>query len=156
MPPHKKQSNLIIDSKKDDTENNTANSLDKFFGDDLVTHKNLNDSEPMIQQTSYVKQLSSSPPNDISKCGILLSHSEIRTKIDKLNEDELSEVFRIIKNAGEKYTINKNGIFVNLNSLKEDTISNLSSFLIFCERNNRLINEDERNREIYKQLVNHD
>jgi hypothetical protein len=87
---------------------------------------------------------------------IIFSHTEIRSKIENLNEDEMSEVFRIIKNGTDKYTINKNGIFINLNSLKFVTIKALSNFLLFCESNRKLINDDEKARELYKHIVNND
>jgi hypothetical protein len=84
------------------------------------------------------------------------SHSDIRSKMDKLTDDEYLEIFKIVKGAGEKYSINKNGIFINLNTLRKTTIQEISNFLYFCESNDRLLYEDEKTREIYKQSIAHE
>ena len=49
--------------------------------------------------------------------------------IKKLEEYEVIQVFHIIKNAGEKYSQNKSGVFFDLLLLKEDTINTLNEFL---------------------------
>jgi len=49
--------------------------------------------------------------------------------IKKLEEYEFIQVFHIIKNAGEKYSQNKSGVFFDLLLLKEDTINTLNEFL---------------------------
>jgi hypothetical protein len=84
---------------------------------------------------------------------IPLSNIEIKNKVEKLTDDELTEVFKIIKGCNEKYSVNKNGIFINLNSLKKTTNQELSNFLFFCESNDKLFYEDEKNREIYKKSI---
>lgn len=170
MPPYKKQQtyiNIVPDDPiNEHTINNSVKSLDSFFGigtgtgTDTDTDTGSNSVIKTVTQPHIVyaddgkvdianiKKVTEKPVNNI-----VLSHIEIRNKIEKLNEDEMSEVFRIIKHGTEKYTVNKNGIFINLNSLKYVTIKELSTFLLFCENNSKLINDDEKTRAIYKQLV---
>ena len=37
---------------------------------------------------------------------------EIKNKVELLSENELAEIYKIIRNNQEKYTTNKNGIFL--------------------------------------------
>ena len=85
---------------------------------------------------------------------LLFSHTEIKNKIDNLSEDEMTEIFKIIKNNNEKYSTNKNGIFINLSTLKKNTIHEISNFLYFCDNNNKAIIEEEIERAKYKEMIN--
>ena len=85
---------------------------------------------------------------------LLYSHTEIKNKIDNLSEDEMTEIFKIIKNNNEKYSTNKNGIFINLSTLKKNTIQEISNFLYFCDNNNKAIIEEELERAKYKEMIN--
>ena len=172
MPPSKKKQshiNLDIDTQIKNDESlkkvdKTVKSLDIFFGDNtednLISNNGItpikNELLPIIDsnkiQTNkpFLTDLTSTNTENNG----YLSHNEIRNRIERMTDDELSEVFKIIKGANEKYTVNKNGIFINLNSLKYTTIQEISNFLVFCENNSRIINEDEKNRLLYKQIIN--
>ena len=65
----------------------------------------------------------------------------------------MCEIFRIIKNNKEKYSTNNNGIFINLSALKLISIKEISSFLSFCENNNKILKQEEEQRELYRDLV---
>ena len=84
---------------------------------------------------------------------ILFSHIDIKKKIDCLSENEITEIFKIIKNNNEKYRTNKNGIFVNVSILKKNTIQEISNFLYFCENNNKIIDDEELERTKYKEMI---
>lgn len=92
--------------------------------------------------------------DNINSFNKIFSNTEIKNRIEKLNEDEMCEIYKIIKNNNEKHTINKNGIFINLSSLRSETLKQISYFLYFFDVNNKLIDEDEKNRDIYKQYIN--
>jgi hypothetical protein len=81
------------------------------------------------------------------------TNAEIKKKIDELSEHELSEIFRIIKKNNEKYSTNKNGIFINLSSLRKNTIHELNNFILFCDNNNRIFDEEEMERTKYKDII---
>jgi hypothetical protein len=84
---------------------------------------------------------------------IMYSHTEIKNKINNLSEDEITEIFKIIKNNNEKYSTNKNGIFINLSTLTKNTILEISNFLYFCDNNNKAIIEEEIERAKYKEMI---
>ena len=65
-----------------------------------------------------------------------------------LVKSEYEEVFRILKKYNESYTENSNGIFFDINLLKEETFGQLKEYMQFCLENRRL--EEGRS----KQLAN--
>jgi len=143
MPPSKKK---VIDTPEI-IENN--NSLDNYF--------NLS-SKPQSPQPyiSIKEQYQQSHESEIINNNIkreIMKIADIRDKIEQLTEHELMEIFKIIKNNNEKYSTNKNGIYVNLSILKKNTIYDLSNFLYFCDSNNKRINKDEIERELYKNII---
>lgn len=78
----------------------------------------------------------------------------IREKIQQLNKDEYYEIFKIIKEEDENYSSNKNGVMFDLLKTKESTIDRISGFLKYSQEKNRQINNDEFNRDKYKELLN--
>lgn len=63
----------------------------------------------------------------------------IKREIETLNENEQLEVIKILINNDCKYTVNKNGLFVNLNILTLDIIQQLREYLEFSKENNKII-----------------
>jgi len=61
---------------------------------------------------------------------------QIKTKKNYL------ELFKIVNEGSDKYTTNKNGVFFNMNSLKNETLSKIEKFLdnLDLENNNSEIN----------------
>ena len=139
--------------------NTEAKPIDSFF----LTSSNTQPISTSINITNIqndVKILSSSPELTIQmqlniQKNIVYSNQDIKNKLDKLSENELTEIFKIIKNNNEKYSTNKNGIFVNLSTLQKKTIQELSHFIYFCERNDKLFNQEEEERSKYKDLIDY-
>jgi len=139
-----------IDSLTSNSENNitkekkTQKSLDNFFG---ITEK----------ISSPTSNIDSNEDEDIEYKDIdfntKLTLTEIKNRIENLYETELFEIFKIIKDNNEKYTSNNNGIFINISNLKSITINEITHFLIFSEKNNKLIDKEELDRDIYREIV---
>ena len=55
--------------------------------------------------------------------------------IEKLSKLELKEVFLLLKNKKIEYSINKNGIFINLKNFDEELIKELQTYVLFCKNN---------------------
>ena len=51
----------------------------------------------------------------------------------KLAPNELSELFKLIKNCNVNYTQNNNGIFLNLNWLSKDNLIKINNYISFYE-----------------------
>ena len=112
--------------------------------------KKLKQIYPLINIDKLSSSYSSSSK---TKSNSIFTNTEIKDKIEKLSENELYEIFKIIKNNNEKYSTNKNGIFINVSTLKKITINEICNFLIFCENNNKIFNQEEQTRDIYRDII---
>ena len=117
-------------------------SLDTFFG--------ISEKSPSPINNSEASEDSESEELDFNT---KLTLTEIKNRIEDLYETELFEIFKIIKDNNEKYTTNNNGIFINISNLKPITISEITKFLIFSEKNNKLIDKEELERDLYREIV---
>jgi hypothetical protein len=118
--------------------NTTIKSLDNYFG---ISEKPPSPIPEIIYNKDELSQTTK------------LSLSEIKNRIDNLYETELVEIFKIIKDNKEKYTTNNNGIFINICNVKPITLTEITNFLIFSEKNNKLIDKEEEERNIYRELI---
>jgi len=116
----------------------TTKSLDNYFG---ISEKPPSPIPEIIYNRDEITQ------------NTKLSLSEIKNRIDNLYENELIEIFKIIKDNKEKYTTNNNGIFINICNIKPITLTEITNFLIFSEKNNKLIDKEEEERNIYRELI---
>jgi|LakMenE18May11ns_1017337.scaffolds.fasta_scaffold05260_1 hypothetical protein len=132
------QSNTYLDIVEIENKNfNNINNINTNANINASTNTNTNTNTNRIE---------------LSK-NIIYSNLEIKKKIELLSEHEVTEIFRIIKNNKEKYSTNNNGIFINLSTLKKISIQEISNFLLFCENNNKILDREEQQREIYRELV---
>jgi hypothetical protein len=135
----------------DDNNNNNESSIENnsSIANDSSNEKDIIKNDKLKQ---IYPKLSSN--NSLSNIGSpLFTNIEIKLKIDKLSENELCEIFKIIKNNNEKYSIKKNGIFINENTLKKITITEICNFIEFCENNNKFFDTEEKTRDIYREIV---
>ena len=130
--------NQITDINTSSTNTSTAKSLDNYFG---ISEKPPSPIPDIIYNRDELTQ------------NAKLSLSEIKNRIDNLYENELIEIFKIIKDNKEKYTTNNNGIFINICNIKPITLTEITNFLIFSEKNNKLIDKEEEERNIYRELI---
>ena len=157
MPPQKKR----IDKNFEQTE---SRPLDSYFGSKKTS--NIAIQDVIEQQPVNITSLELFPPeksnsptsrenilNNLKCQKIIYNLQEIKSKIELLTENELAEIFKIIKKNNEKYSTNKNGIFVNLTTLKRATVIELSNFLYFCENNDKIFDKEEEERARYKDMI---
>jgi len=70
----------------------------------------------------------------------------IRDKITALDKNQQHEIFKIVKkNESNRYTENNNGIFINMNKLDTETITNIESFLEFSRQNREIFELETEN-----------
>jgi len=55
-------------------------------------------------------------------------------KISHMNTQEHNYIFTLVQNDTNKYTRNRNGVFVNMSVLTKETIEKMASFVQFCEQ----------------------
>lgn len=87
---------------------------------------------------------------------------QICNDVSKLDEEELYEIFNIIKTelSNDKITENNNGIFINLKFLKDETVQKIDSFIKRSLNNKIIIESQEQKKkkdfEIYKEIIESD
>ena len=78
----------------------------------------------------------------------------IKDRINTLEKEEYFEIYNIIRDSNEQYSVNKNGVMFDLVKLKDKTIGKINQFLKYLLDKNMQINNDEFNRNKYIELVN--
>jgi len=80
----------------------------------------------------------------------------IKRDITKLEKDELIEVYKIISNSTDKISKNKNGVFINLKYIPDETLVQIRSFIQFRKDHNNQIQQNDKSDTIsvLKPIVN--
>lgn len=63
------------------------------------------------------------------------SRKKILEEIKQFNRAEQEELYRIIRRSNEETSENRNGIFFDLLTLKQDTIDRVKEWINFCVKN---------------------
>ena len=66
----------------------------------------------------------------------------LKKEIEGLQENEHLEILKIINKSSVKYSENKNGIFINMNRLSNETVKEIRDFLVFCRSNKTKLQND--------------
>ena len=74
----------------------------------------------------------------------------ISKSVTELNVDALSQIYKIIKDQNEKYTIKKDAVLINLGTLQTDTVQQILLFLRYLRKNTNVLLEDEILKDQYK------
>ena len=72
-------------------------------------------------------------------------YREIERKIKQLSSTQIEELFKILTKNNCKYTLNNNGVFLNLSWLEEDLLKKIEIFIDFC-------NESKKEVDKYKKI----
>jgi len=78
----------------------------------------------------------------------------ISSTIKKLSESEHIEIFKIINNHTDKYTENKNGIFINLSKISDKVNRKIIDFINYCLNNKKILDIQNKERDYITELVN--
>ncbi len=109
-----------IQEDEDDFDNNNFFENDKIF----------NISHELMLKKQRTKEL-------------FLNKKKLMESIKKLTKDEIVEIFKIFLDNNVSYSENNNGIFINLNNVKEKTINEINKYIDYIEiKKNDLINSE--------------
>lgn len=78
---------------------------------------------------------------------------DLKKLINELHENEHIEIFKIIKNDTDKFTENRNGIFINMSNLQSSTLIKLRNFVNFCNENKKSFQHNKDKMETIKNMV---
>jgi hypothetical protein len=77
----------------------------------------------------------------------------IKDRIDCLSLDGKKEIFKIIKDNGERYSENMNGILLDISRFNNETLFKIKQFLDFSEDKQLALTRDEVSRDNFRNLV---
>jgi len=84
---------------------------------------------------------------------IINTKKSIIKEVSNLNSLECVEIFKILKNNNINYSENVNGIFVNMSSVKVNTLNKIVDFINYVKKKNIELQERETNMENTKKKV---
>ena len=119
------------------------NNLDAFFS------KNREDSPPRNSPSTSLdyNQIITLYENN-PEYQFIMEQSKI------LQKPEHIEIFKIIDANGDDYTCNENGVFVALNKLKPETLTEITKFIQFCLVNKSQLIQDLNKRDAIREIMN--
>ena len=71
-------------------------------------------------------------------------YREIERKIKQLSSTQIEELFKILSKNNCKYTLNNNGVFLNLSWLEEDLLKKIEIFIDFCNESKKEVDKYEK------------
>ena len=89
----------------------------------------------------------------MAKHSMMRDLKQIKERIDNLSLDGKKEIFKIIKDNGEHYSENKNGVLLDITRFNNDTLEKIRTFLNFSEDNQKTLNNDEESRDNFRSLL---
>lgn len=77
----------------------------------------------------------------------------IKERIDNLSLDGKKEIFKVIKDNGERYSENMNGILLDISKFNNETLVKIKQFLDFSEDKQKSLSNDELSRDNFRKLI---
>jgi response regulator of citrate/malate metabolism len=81
-------------------------------------------------------------------------YQEIIEQAKGLSKTEHLEIFKIIENNEDNYSINDNGVFVALNKLKPETLESIKNSINFYLANRKRLLMDQAERNSIREIMN--
>ncbi len=63
------------------------------------------------------------------------TRKRIFEEVKRFNRTELEELYKVLRRGSEEISENRNGMFFDLLSLKDDTLQKIESLIVFCKEN---------------------
>ncbi len=120
----------------DQDQDQESDCEDNFFENDKI----FNISQELLLKKQKNKEL-------------YLKKKKLMENIKKLSKDEHIEIFKIFLEDNISYSENNNGIFINLNNIKEKTLDNILKYIEYIEIKKSDLMNDEVKVEEKKELL---
>ena len=79
---------------------------------------------------------------------------KLKEEIDKLDENEHTQLYQIMSKYTKDYTKTKNGVLVSSDNLTKECIGEMQKYVTFCVDQRKRIEDDLKTRKIYERMVN--
>lgn len=80
--------------------------------------------------------------------------SYIQRRINNMNIESMSQVYKIIADHNEKFTETKTDILINLGNLGHNCINNIMNFIEYLDTNQEILLKDEIEKNDFKNELN--
>jgi response regulator of citrate/malate metabolism len=81
-------------------------------------------------------------------------YQEIIDQAKGLSKTEHLEIFKIIENNNDNYTVNDNGVFIALNKIKPETLESIKQSINFYLANKMRLQIDQAERNSIREIMN--
>ncbi len=126
----------IFSIQEDEEEQNVDFDNNNFFENDKI----FNISHELMLKKQRNREL-------------YLNKKKLMESVKKLSKDEIIEIFKIFLDNNVPYSENNNGIFINLNNVKEKTLNEINKYIEYIEvKKNDLIDSEIKVNE-HKELL---
>jgi len=71
----------------------------------------------------------------MSKDNDFETRKKLFEEIKRFNRTELEELYKVLRRSSEELSENRNGMFFDLLSVKDDTLTKIDELIIFCKEN---------------------
>ena len=77
----------------------------------------------------------------------------LKDSIDKLEANEHSQIFSIIKRYTQSFTSTQNEVLVSTNNLSDECLKEIESYVNFCVDQKKRMDDDLKTRKGYERMV---
>jgi hypothetical protein len=63
------------------------------------------------------------------------TRKRIFEEVKRFNRTELEELYKVLRRGSEEISENRNGMFFDLLSLKDETLEKIEALIVFCKEN---------------------
>lgn len=77
----------------------------------------------------------------------------IKEQLDKMDSNEHTQVYEIIKKYTDQFTKTQNGVLISSDNLKEECLLEIERYITFCLDQRKRMDEDNKTRKNYERMV---
>ena len=77
----------------------------------------------------------------------------LKEQLDRMESNEHSQVFSIIKKYTDQFTKTQNGVLVSTDNLNDECLDEIEKYITFCNDQRKRMDEDMKTRKNYERLV---
>lgn len=77
----------------------------------------------------------------------------LKANLEKLDENEQTQVFKIVRRYTNEYTRTDSGVFVSSDVLSEECMKEIEQYVRFCHDQKKRIDEEIKLRKKYERLI---
>jgi hypothetical protein len=77
----------------------------------------------------------------------------IKEQLDKMDSNEHTQVYEIIKKYTDQFTKTQNGVLISSDNLNEECLLEIERYITFCLDQRKRMEEDNKTRKNYERMV---